>query len=123
MDSDSAGESLFASVRHFAHVCSSIKKGTFMKPIPKLTIATLIFWAVPASAQSSAVEISRNSVIYSSDGTKIGRVENILKAKDGTPLSVKVIYRGKFLTFPVSSFTAGEKGVTTSFSNTDIKKM
>ena len=75
----------------------------------------------PAFAQAPAV--NRNEAIYSADGTKIGKVDRVLTAADGAVSAVSVIYRGKFISIPATTLTAGEKGVTTSLSNAELKKL
>lgn len=75
----------------------------------------------PAFAQAPAVD--RNEAIYSADGTKIGKVDRVLTADDGAVSAVRVIYRGKFITIPAITLSAGEKGVTTSLSNAELKKL
>lgn len=75
----------------------------------------------PAFAQAPAVD--RNETIYSADGTKIGKVDRVLTAADGAVSAVRIIYRGKFIAIPATTLSAGEKGVTTSLSNAELKKL
>ncbi|AJR25442.1 MULTISPECIES: PRC-barrel domain-containing protein [Sphingobium] len=75
----------------------------------------------PAFAQAPAVD--RNETIYSADGTKIGKVDRVLTAADGAVSAIRVIYRGKFIAIPAATLSAGEKGVTTSLSNAELKKL
>ncbi|GFE75687.1 PRC-barrel domain-containing protein [Novosphingobium aerophilum] len=77
--------------------------------------------SVPALADGAAVK--RNDAVYSANGTRIGKVERVLTDSDGTATAVRIIFRGKFITIPVATLTAGEKGVTTSMSTDDIKKL
>jgi len=85
-----------------------------------IALATLGLTA-PALAQASAVE--RNEAIYSADGTKIGKVDRVLTASDGTVTGVRIIYRGKFIIIPATTLNVGEKGIATSLSNAELKKL
>ncbi|KMS53069.1 hypothetical protein V473_18945 [Sphingobium cupriresistens LL01] len=84
-----------------------------------ITLAALAM-ATPALAQAPAVD--RNAAIFSAEGTKIGKVDKVVTADDGALAAVRVIYRGKFITIPAATLSTGEKGVTTSLSNADLKK-
>jgi hypothetical protein len=77
--------------------------------------------AAPALAETPAVD--RNAAIYSAEGTKIGKIDRVESAKDGAVTAVRVIYRGKFITIPATTLSTGDKGVTTSLSNADLKKL
>jgi hypothetical protein len=77
--------------------------------------------ATPALAQAPAID--RNEAIFSAEGTKIGKIEKVVTADDGAVAAVRIIYRGKFITIPATTLSAGEKGVTTSLSNADLKKL
>src|SRR3546814_16739681 len=78
-----------------------MKNLTFIAAAFALSIA-------PAMAQE-APQISKRAAIYSADGTKIGRVEKITQGADGKPESVRIIYRGKFLTIPAASLSAEDR--------------
>lgn len=94
-----------------------------MKLTNLIALSAALFAAAPALAQAQTTEISRRATIFSAEGTKLGRVENVVKAEDGSTAAVKIIYRGKFLTIPAASLAAGEKGLTTSLTNAEIRKM
>lgn len=94
-----------------------------MKRIKLLALAAAMVLNAPAFAQDGAAVVSKRATIFSSEGTKIGRVEQVVKGDDGAPSAVKIIYRGKFLTIPASSLTADAGGFKTSLSNDEIKKM
>ncbi|MPS67267.1 MAG: hypothetical protein E2586_02055 [Novosphingobium sp.] len=88
----------------------------------KIVIALMALGlSVPALADAAAVK--RNDAVYSANGTRIGKVERVLTDSKGTATSVRIIFRGKFITIPVATLTPGEKGVTTSMSTDDIKKL
>lgn len=77
--------------------------------------------ATPTLAQAPAID--RNEAIFSAEGTKIGKVEKVVTGDDGAVAAVRIIYRGKFITIPAATLTASDKGVTTSLSNADLKKL
>lgn len=77
--------------------------------------------AAPALAEIPALD--RNESIFSAEGTKIGKIDRVMTASDGAVSAVRIIYRGKFIAIPATTLTAGEKGVTTSLSNAELKKL
>src|SRR3546814_15502106 len=91
-----------------------MKNLTFIAAAFALSIA-------PAMAQE-APQISKRAAIYSADGTKIGRVEKITKGADGKPKSVRIIYRGKFLTSQAASLSAEGNGLKTRHHKDKNKK-
>lgn len=88
----------------------------------KLAFSTALFLAAGA-AQAQTMPIPARAVLYSADGTKLGRIENVVNNADGTPQAVKLIYRGKFITIPAGTLSAGEKGLKTSIDNATLKRM
>lgn len=74
-------------------------------------------------AHAEGVEIARRATIFSAEGTKLGRVDQIVAGSDGAAQAVKIIYRGKFITIPASTLTPSDKGLTTSLTNDALKKM
>ena len=94
-----------------------------MKSMKILAAIAVLALQTPAFAQTVAPTIERNAIVYSAEGTKLGRVDTVVKGTDGTTTAVRIIYRGKFLTIPVASLSADAKGFKTSLTNSDIKKM
>src|SRR3546814_10705662 len=91
-----------------------MKNLTFIAAAFALSIA-------PAMAQE-APQISKREAIHSAEGTKIGRVAKITQGAEGKPESVRIIYRGKFLTIPAASIGADGNGLQTSLTNEEIKQ-
>ncbi|WP_449472738.1 hypothetical protein [Sphingobium chungangianum] len=89
----------------------------------KTTIIALTAFSLSAPAFAQAPAVGRNEAIYSSDGIKIGKVDRVLTAADGAVTAIRVIYRGKFITIPATTLSSSEKGVTTSLSNAELKKL
>jgi hypothetical protein len=80
--------------------------------------------AVPAAALAQApaasVEVKKGVVIYTSDGTRLGHVYSVRKGEDGKPVEASVIYRSRMIYIPVSTLTAGEKGLVTARTRTEL---
>ena len=94
-----------------------------MKSMKILAAITALGLQTPALAQAAAPAIERNAPVFTAEGTKLGRVDTVVKGADGAATAIRIIYRGKFLTIPATSLTADAKGLKTSLTNSDIKKM
>lgn len=77
--------------------------------------------AAPALAETPAIE--RNAAIYSAEGTKLGKVDRVITQADGSTSAVRLIYRGKFIAIPTATLSTGDKGLMTSLSNAELKKL
>jgi sporulation protein YlmC with PRC-barrel domain len=60
------------------------------------------------------------SVITTSDGKRLGRIDDIHQATKREAASVGIIYDGHFVFVPVSTLTAGDQGYTTSLSLKEV---
>lgn len=89
----------------------------------RLLCAAAAMMVAATTAQAQDVDIARRATIYSAEGTKIGRVDQVVEGENGSPEAVKVIYRGKFVTIPASTLSTGDKGLQTSLTNDVLKKM
>jgi sporulation protein YlmC with PRC-barrel domain len=67
--------------------------------------------------------IKTGAFVSTSDGKRIGRVYDIDKAADGSASSVAIIVDNKIIHIQASTLTASDKGLTTSLTNADIKKL
>ncbi len=67
--------------------------------------------------------IKTGQFVSTSDGKRIGRVYDIDKAADGSAKSVSVIVDSKLINIAASTLTPADKGLTTSLTNADIKKL
>ncbi|WP_404477306.1 hypothetical protein [Novosphingobium sp. BL-52-GroH] len=76
----------------------------------------------PALA-AEAPTVDRNQTVFSAEGTKLGKIDRVLQGADGTASAVRLIYRGKFITIPAQTLSSGEKGLTTSMTNAELKKL
>jgi hypothetical protein len=94
-----------------------------MKSFKILAAMVMLGLQTPALAQASAPVVERNASVFTAEGIKLGRVDTVVKGADGATTAIRVIYRGKFLTIPATSLSADAKGLKTSLTNSDIKKM
>lgn len=67
--------------------------------------------------------IKAGQFITTSDGKRVGRVYDIRKGADGSAQSVSVIVDNKIIHIQASTLTPAEKGLTTSLTNADIRKL
>jgi hypothetical protein len=67
--------------------------------------------------------IKTGAFVSTSDGKRIGRVYDIDKAADGSASSVSVIVDNKIIHIAASTLSPSDKGLTTSLSHADIKKL
>ena len=73
-----------------------------------------------AQATTSSVDVKKGVVIYTSDGARLGHVYAVRKGEDGNPVEASVIYRSKMVYIPVSTLSAGEKGLVTTRSRAEL---
>ena len=67
-------------------------------------------------AAPAAVTPKLGMSVMTSDGKRLGRVDDIHQATKREAASVGIIYDGHFVYLPVSTLTAADKGYTTSLS-------
>ena len=94
------------------------------KALLSAAVASVLAISGVASAQGQAapLEVKRGTSIYSSDGKRIGNVYDVREGPDGTPTTALVIYRSKMRYVPISSLSAGERGLVTSLSLAEVTK-
>ena len=81
--------------------------------------------SAPVAAQTPAVaaasaQIKRNDRITSVDGKRIGKVYSVRRDNGGAGTAL-VIYGQRFVTVPLSTITAGEKGYVTSLTLDQVR--
>lgn len=74
-----------------------------------------------ALAQEAPV-IKTRTMVKTADGARVGFIDRISKNADGTPASVQIIYKGRFVSIPATTLTGGETGLVTSLTTADLKK-
>lgn len=86
-----------------------------------------VAFVVPAIAQeaspAASPTIARRTMIYSADGSRVAPVERVVEGADGAPVAVKLIFNSKLLTIPASTLSAFEKGLKTSLTRVELKRM
>lgn len=79
--------------------------------------------AAPAAAPAPAVAVKAGSLLKTSDGKRVGRIERVIAGKDGTPVSASVIFDSRFVYVPYSTISATDAGVVTSLSYAEVRKL
>ncbi len=95
-----------------------------------LAAALTVSVAAPASAESTASTASTTAapvkvgaLLMSSDGRRLGRIDDIETATDGTAVAELFSSNGIILRVPVSSIAAGTgRNLMTSMSYTDVTR-
>jgi hypothetical protein len=99
-----------------------------------IAVAAALFGATAALAETSApdtapaaasspVSLKSGLMLWSSEGKRIGRIERVITARDGTPVSASVIFDSRFVYVPVSTITASDSGVKTSLTRAEVSKL
>lgn len=93
-----------------------------------LTVALLSTGAavsetVAAPAATAAVMIKEGQMVRSSDGKRIGSIENLTKDSSGAPVAANVIFDERFVAIPASTLTESGNALTTSLSYRDVVKL
>lgn len=95
----------------------------------KSLIIALGLVATPVMAETTApaapaapAAIKEGVVVFSAEGRRIGRIDRI-KSAEGAPTAVSIIYNGRFIYIPVSTLTAGDRGLTSSLSKAELNKL
>lgn len=84
-------------------------------------VAALSFGS--AAIAQDAPAIKARSMVKTADGARVGVIDRITKNADGTPASVQIIYKGRFVSIPAATLSTGEKGLVTSLTADDLKKL
>ncbi|WP_176594277.1 hypothetical protein [Sphingobium sp. EM0848] len=88
--------------------------------------AQMQFAALSLSTIAVAQEapaIKARTMVKTTDGARIGLIDRIIKNADGTPGSVQIIYKGRFVSIPASTLISGDKGLVTSLTTDNLKKL
>ena len=89
-----------------------------------IIIAALLSAAsLGSAALADAPAIKTGAFVTTSDGKRVGRVYEIDKAKDGTVTSVSIIRENMVIHIATSTLTPSDKGLTTSMTYADVKKL
>lgn len=86
-------------------------------------ICAALLSAVSLSSAALAIDIKAGAIVTTADGKRVGRVYDVDKARDGVVSGVSIIRENKIIHIAASTLTASDKGLTTSLSYGDIKKL
>ncbi len=95
----------------------------FVSCCTALLLAAAAPIAAHAQAPEAASSLKAGAYLYSADAKRIGRVERLIPAKDGTPGWASIIVDSRFVSVPVTTISTGDKGFVTSLSKDDIRKL
>ena len=88
-----------------------------------IVLAAFASLAAHAQAPADASAVKAGTALYSADAKRIGRIDRVIPAADGSPGWASVIVDSRFVSIPVTTISAGEKGVVTSLSRADVRKL
>ncbi len=94
-----------------------------MRFTANIVLASLILMASPVLAQEAAAPaaVKSGDVIFSADGWRLGRVDSLDTAKDGTPVAALIIFQGRMIRIPLTTVSTGAKGLTSTLKAREIK--
>ena len=98
----------------------------FVRCVAIAAVALLVSPAAIAEtsdAPAAVVELKAGKLLTSSDGKRIGRIERVIEAADGAPVSVSLIVDSRFVYVPASTITASAKGFSTSLTRAEVRKL
>jgi hypothetical protein len=92
-----------------------------------LILASLFASPVAAAAQTAATAapavIKEGKLLKSSDGRRLGRIDQLDKAKDGTPMTAELFSSSGILYIPVSTISSSDgTNFVTSMSYAEVMK-
>lgn len=77
--------------------------------------------AAHAADAAAAPTLKRGALVFSADSKRIGRIDYVGLAKDGSPVDVAVIYQSKMVHIPVSTLSNTDRGVATTLKASELK--
>jgi hypothetical protein len=87
-----------------------------------LTLSTAVT-AQETPAAVAAPAVKAGAPLKSSDGKRVGRIERIVTAKNGAPVSASIIVDSRFVYVPYSTISASADGLVTSLSRAEVRKL
>ncbi|KKW91818.1 MULTISPECIES: hypothetical protein [Sphingobium] len=83
--------------------------------------AALSFSAVAVAQDAPAIKA--RTMVKTADGVRIGFIDRVFQNAEGAPTSVQIIYKGRFVSIPAATLSNGDKGLVTSLTADDLKKL
>jgi hypothetical protein len=77
----------------------------------------------PAASPIAASAIRTGTILRDSGGARVGQIDRVITAADGSVAAVQVIAGERFVRVPAETLTATDKGVATSLTRGDIRKL
>src|SRR5689334_1193272 len=97
------------SLMRLSLICAAVISGLSIA-----TVAAAESAPAPTTGTAPAVQPKRGEMIRTADGARVGAIDYVDMAKDGTPNYVGVIYEMRMLHIPVATLSSAQKGYTTS---------
>ncbi|WP_156679907.1 hypothetical protein [Sphingomonas profundi] len=96
-----------------------------MRILSSCTALLLAMAPLAAHAQEAATAstVKTGAFLWSADAKRIGRVERVIPTRDGAPGWASVIVDSRFVSVPVTTISASDKGLVTSLSKADVRKL
>ncbi len=92
-----------------------------MRKLHMGAVALLSILATPVLAQPAAPRLG--AAVFTADGKRLGPVNDIDKAADGSVKAIVVIKGSKVIHLDPSTLSASDKGWTTSLTSADVAKL
>ena len=77
--------------------------------------------AVMAAPVAAPMGIKSNTVVYSSDGRVIGRIDHVRQAA-GVQVAASIIHNGSFVEVPVTTLTQNNRSYVTSLTLAQVTR-
>lgn len=68
-------------------------------------------------------EIKTQAMVKTADGRRVGTVGRVIKDAEGSPVSIQIIYKGRFVVIPATTLSSDEKGLVTSLTAAEVNKL
>jgi len=88
-----------------------------------LISALTLSGTVNAQGAAPAAVIKSGYLLKTADGRRVGYIDRVIAAKDGTPVSASVILDSRFVYVPYSTISANDSVAVTSLSYAEVRKL
>jgi hypothetical protein len=100
-----------------AFICAAVISGLSISSIAMAQPAPM------AASVAPTLKLEEGVVVHSSEGSWVGPINYVEKAKDGSPVYVAIIRDGRMVHITVDTLSTGPKGLTTSLSIKEIDQL
>lgn len=77
----------------------------------------------PAASPVAASAIRTGAILRDAGGARIGQIDRVITAADGSVLAVQVIAGERFVRIPAETLTTTDAGIATSLTRGDVRKL